>query len=181
MTPQAAGRQHVAHIADKHFTSASWVMSRTSQYAVQALVYLTIQPAGVRVSVRDIASRLNVPPAYLAKIMQSLSKGMFLSSRRGRQGGVYLGQGVESCGLLDILAHTERGSFVQDCLLGLKTCSDETACPMHGAWKPIKQTIVELLQECTLQRLAEDVRSGRYQLADLPQASIARMLSADEV
>lgn len=169
-------KQQIVYTPDQRSTAAaSWIMSRTSQYAIQALVYLAIQPCGERVSVRDIAYQLNVPAAYLAKIMQSLNKGMFLSARRGRQGGVYLEAGAETAGLLEILAHTERSSLMQECLLGLKTCSDETACPMHGAWQPIKQAIVELLQECTLQRLAEDVRSGRYQLADLPQASM-RML-----
>lgn len=132
-------------------------------------------------TVCDIASQLNVPAAYLAKIMQSLSKAKFLSTQRGRHGGIYLHAGAETVGLLEILAYTERGSFVHDCLLGLKTCSDETACPMHGTWKPIKQTIIDLLQECTLQRLAEDVRSGRYQLSDLPQALIASGLSPEIV
>ncbi|ARU30358.1 hypothetical protein CAP31_00800 [Sulfuriferula sp. AH1] len=152
-------------------------MSRTSQYAIQALVYLAIQPCGMRVTVRDIAYQLNVPAAYLAKIMQTLNKDMFLSARRGRLGGVYLAAGAEAAGLLEILAHTERGLLVHECLLGLKTCSDEAACPMHGAWQPIKQTIIELLQECTLQRLAEDVRSGCYQLADLPQAAVSQAWS----
>lgn len=148
--------KNVLYAADMHATSVSWMMSRTSQYAIQALVYLAGQPAGTCVSVRDIASQLNVPPAYLAKIMQSLHKGMFLSARRGPRGGVYLRADVDTTGLLDILAHTERSSLAQECLLGLKTCSDVTACPMHGAWQPVKQAIVDLLQECTLRRLAEE-------------------------
>ena len=152
--------------------AASWFISRTSQYAIQALIYLAIQPAGMKVSVRDIAAQLNISATYLAKIIQSLHKGMFLSSRRGCRGGIYLQEGAETAKLLQILAHTERGSLVQECLLGLKTCSDETACPMHAAWGPIKQTIIDLLQECTLQRLAEDVRNGRYRLTDLPQAAL---------
>lgn len=151
-------------------------LSRTSQYAIQALVYLAMQPRSMPVLARDIARSLNVSATYLSKIMQSLSKGMLLSSQRGRKGGFYLREGVEKVGIVEILAHTERVSFTQDCVLGLKACSDVTACPMHCDWKPIKQAIVDLLQRCTLQQLGEDVLSGRYQLADLPNASIAELL-----
>ena len=151
-------------------------LSRTSQYAIQALVYLAMQPRSMPVLARDIARSLNVSATYLSKIMQSLSKGMLLSSQRGRQGGFCLREGVEKVGLMEILAHTERALFTQDCVLGLKACSDETACPMHCEWKPIKQTVVDLLQECTLKLLAEDVRSGQYRLADLPLATITQAL-----
>ena len=164
--------------SERRLAGASWIISRTSQYAIQALIYLAIQPAGMKVSIRDIAARLNMSATYLAKIIQSLHKGMFLSSRRGCHGGIYLQKGAETAKLLHILAHTERGSLAQECLLGLKTCSDATACPMHAAWSPIKQTIVDLLQECTLQHLAEDVRNGRYQLTDLPQAAIQTLPQA---
>jgi hypothetical protein len=36
--------------------------------------------------------------------------------------------------------------------------------------------IVNLLKECTPKRLAEDVRSGKYRLADLPPAAITQAL-----
>lgn len=148
------------------------ILSRTSQYAIQALVYLASQPRGVPVLAHDIARRLNVPASYLSKIMQSLCKGRFLYSQRGRHGGFYLEEGVETVGLMEMLVYLEGEDFTRDCVLGLKVCSDETACPMHCEWKPIKQTIVDLLRERTLKKLAEDVRSGRYRLADLPLALI---------
>lgn len=168
-------------VYDQHPNTATWIMSRTSQYAIQALTFMAIQPFGTLVTVYDIASQLNVPAAYLAKIMQSLNKAKFLSTQRGRHGGIYLHAGAETVGLLEILAYTERGSLVHDCLLGLKTCSDETACPIHGTWQPIKQAIIDLLEECTLQRLAEDVRSGRYQLSNLPHELIESRLSSEAV
>ena len=169
-------KHQVVYPSERRPAAATWIISRTSQYAIQALVFLALQPDGLKVSAHDIAGQLNVSATYLAKIIQSLSKGTLLSSRRGRQGGIYLEKGAETTRLLTILAHTERDSFTQECLLGLKTCSNETACPMHVAWEPIKQAIVTLLQECTLQQLAEDVRNGRYQLADLPLAPIQTLI-----
>jgi Rrf2 family protein len=151
------------------------ILSRTSQYAVQAMIYIATKPRGEPVLNRDIAAYLNVPPAYLAKIMQSLCKGNMLYSYRGRLGGFCLREDMEKTDLMQILTMTEGIGFTQDCLLGLKVCSDATACPMHTKWKPIKEKILHLLQEQTLEKLAKSVQSGRYRLSDLPQAALGKL------
>lgn len=149
------------------------ILSRTSQYAIQALIYIATRPAGEPVLNREIASYLGVPPAYLAKIMQSLCKGNLLYSYRGRLGGFCLREGAEKTGLMQILTMTEGPSFTQDCVLGLKVCSDATACPMHAKWLPIKKKIVSILNDQTLEKLARAVQSGKYRLTDLPATLLA--------
>ena len=149
------------------------ILSRTSQYAIQALIYIATRPAGEPVLNREIASYLGVPPAYLAKIMQSLCKGNLLYSYRGRLGGFCLREGAEKTGLMQILTMTEGPSFTQDCVLGLKVCSDATACPMHAKWLPIKKKIVAILNDQTLEKLARAVQSGKYRLTDLPATLLA--------
>ncbi|MGA7948844.1 MAG: hypothetical protein WCA45_01645, partial [Thiobacillaceae bacterium] len=62
----------------------------------------------------------------------------------------------------------------QSCLLGLKKCSDETACPLHFRWVPVKETVIDLLQETSLEKLAKAVESGKYRLADLPGDMLLR-------
>ncbi len=149
------------------------ILSRTSQYAIQALIYIATRPAGEPVLNREIASYLGVPPAYLAKIMQSLCKGNLLYSYRGRLGGFCLREGAEKTGLMQILTMTEGPSFTQDCVLGLKVCSDATACPMHAKWLPIKKKIVAILNDQTLEKLARAVQTGKYRLTDLPATLLA--------
>lgn len=149
------------------------ILSRTSQYAIQALIYIATQPPGEPVLNRKIADYLDVPSAYLAKIMQSLCKGNLLYSFRGRLGGFCLREGAERTDLMQILILTEGKGFTEDCVLGLKICSDATACPMHAKWKPIKQKVVALLNEQTLEKLASAVVSGKYRLTDLPNAVLS--------
>lgn len=144
------------------------ILSRTSQYAIQALIYLATRPNGEMVLSRELAQHLNVPSAYLAKVMQSLSKGNLLYSFRGRSGGYCLREGGEKTDLMKILLLTEREKFTQDCVLGLKQCGDDTACPMHGKWKPIKQEMVYFLHQQTLKKLAKSLQNGKYRLADMP-------------
>ncbi|MBI5752851.1 MAG: Rrf2 family transcriptional regulator [Hydrogenophilales bacterium] len=154
------------------------ILSRTSQYAIQALIFIATRPPGEPVLNREIASYLNVPPAYLAKIMQNLCKGNLLYSYRGRLGGFCLREGAEKTVLMRILLLTEGPRFTQDCVLGLKVCSDATACPMHTKWLPIKKKVVALLNEQTLEKLARAVQTGKYRLSDLPASLLAPMRRA---
>jgi Rrf2 family protein len=150
------------------------VLSRTSQYAIQALIYIATQAPGEPVLNRDIADRLNVPAAYLAKILQSLCKHGLLDSFRGRLGGFCLRDGMHKTSLMQVLLLTEGPDFTKNCILGLKECSDETACPMHFKWKPVKNKIISMMNEMCLDDLAKAVLTGKYRLADLPAAAMPR-------
>lgn len=148
------------------------ILSRTSQYAIQAMIFIATQPRGVPVLIRKVAEHLGVPPPYLAKIMQSLSRGKLIDSFRGRQGGVCLHEGGEQTDLMKILTLIEGPGLTDNCVLGLKICGDDTACPVHTQWKPIKTKIVKLLTQQTLSKLASAVQSGKYRLTDLPFAAL---------
>lgn len=154
------------------------ILSRTSQYAIQALIFVATQPRGVPVLIRTVAERLNVPPPYLAKIMQGLARGRLIRTFRGRQGGVCLREGGEDTDLMQILTLIEGPDLMENCVLGLKICGDETACPVHAQWKPIKTKIVALLTRQTLGKLAGAVQSGKYRLTDLPHAVLASAAAA---
>jgi Rrf2 family protein len=151
------------------------ILSRTSQYAIQALIYIATRPPGEPILNRKVAEYLGVPTAYLAKIMQSLCKGNLLYSFRGRQGGFCLRENGEKTDLMQIVTLIEGVGFTENCVLGLKICSDETACPVHSKWKPIKEKIVSLLHEQTLELLAAAVLSGKYRICDLPMAMMDEM------
>jgi len=146
------------------------IFSRTSQYAIQALIYLATQPRDQVVLNRNIAHSLGVPPAYLAKILQDLSRSELLDSTRGRNGGFSLRAGAESASLLDIVFLLEGLRVKRECLLGLKECADEHACPIHRKWKGVKNDMFATLGSLTLGHLADTVRRGEYRLCDLPQA-----------
>ncbi len=150
-------------------------LSRTSQYAIQFLIFIATQPRGVPVLIRAVAEHLGVPSPYLAKIVQTLSRAKLVDSLRGRQGGVRLSEGGENVDLMQILTLIEGPGLTDNCVLGLKACSDDMACPMHAQWKPIKARIVNLLNQQTLGKLAAAVRSGRYRLTDLPFPALAEI------
>ncbi|MGE4530654.1 MAG: Rrf2 family transcriptional regulator [Acidithiobacillus sp.] len=140
------------------------LLSKTSEYALQALIYLAAQAPGEPVLSRDISDYLHVPAQYLAKILQDLAKRGVLDSFKGRGGGFVLRPGAEQMNILDIVEVVEGQPFGQGCVLGLKICADETACPVHYQWKPLKVEVVSLLSKQTIGSMAEAVRAGRYRI-----------------
>ncbi len=150
------------------------ILSRTSQYAIQALIFMATQPRGVAVLNRTIAEKLGASPTYLAKVLQDLCKSNLLYSFRGKQGGFCLRERGEKINLMQIVLITEGSGFTEGCVLGLKVCSDKAPCLMHAEWAPIRQEIVKLLRGQTLGFLATTVRNGKYKLTDFPAAAPGR-------
>ena len=144
------------------------LISRTGQYAIQALVYIGLQGAGTVTSAFDLATKLDVPASYLAIVLQQLGHHGLVSTIRGRSGGFGLGISAEKISLMQVLSLVEGEKFHHECLLGLKQCGDDTACPMHGAWKPIKTEILEVLESQNIATLALAVSQGKYRLTDIP-------------
>jgi Rrf2 family protein len=138
------------------------LLSRASQYTVQALIFLARQPRGRMVMVKEIADELDLPMHYLAKLIQPPTRAGWLTTARGRGGGVCLNPGAEAVTLFDILQLTESQRSADECLLGFKVCEDFNACVVHCQWKPIKQELAESL--------------GRHSLASLASAALPHWL-----
>lgn len=143
------------------------IFSRSTRYAIQALVLLAGLPAGRYMQCRVLADRLGLPVAYLGKLMLRFAQAGLLDSTRGRAGGYRLRQPPEAITLLRVAEVVSAGRVGRECLLGLKNCSDDDACAMHCQWQPVKQRLFGMLEDQNLERLSKGVASGRYQLEDL--------------
>lgn len=148
------------------------IFSRSSQYAIQAMVYLASHSAGSYVLTRNMAADLGIPKAYLAKLLHRLVQAGLVFSVRGRLGGFRLARQASQLGVMDIVVTVEGEGLKQDCLLGLKKCSDETACAMHKRWRPIKEDLCRILEEHNLDKLVQAIGSGRSHLGALPLAGL---------
>lgn len=151
------------------------IISRTTQYAIQAMIYMATQPPFTPVLNKKVAAVLNIPAPYLSKILPILARVNLLYSFRGRTGGFYLREDGGNITLMEIIEQTEGPNFTRRCVLGHKQCSDETACPLHHRWSPVKEKVMELLRATTLNELAAAVESGKYRLVDLPGEVYTRL------
>ncbi|MDR2874840.1 MAG: Rrf2 family transcriptional regulator [Methylobacillus sp.] len=144
------------------------MISKTSQYALQAMIYLATLEPEIKVTGNDIAGKLGLPPSYLSSIMPQLTGQGLANSTPGPGGGFSLGRSAETINLLQILSITENTKFAQECLLGFKICDPTSKCPVHDHWHPVKTGILAFLEKQTLKMLGDAVKSGKYQIHELP-------------
>ena len=74
------------------------MLSQTVGYAINALRHLAGQ--GQAMFVRDLAAATQIPPSYLAKIVNTLARKGYLATQRGLNGGVSLARPAEAITLL---------------------------------------------------------------------------------
>jgi Rrf2 family protein len=82
--------------------------SQTTGYAIEALACLA-RRRPQSMLVREIAGLTEIPPPYLAKIIQRLAEAGIVVSKRGYKGGVRLTAPPEKITLLQIDAAADSG------------------------------------------------------------------------
>lgn len=126
------------------------MISRSAEYAIRALAYMGTSRSRSWMLSREIAEELGIPPPFLAKVLQLLASNGILESQRGRGGGFRLARDPESLSLYEIVEPFDHLGDRKICVLGQKVCSEETACPLHHAWKATRGLFLTALQGTTL-------------------------------
>ncbi len=105
------------------------MISQTAEYALRAVVYLTMN-SGAPFTTEQIAKTTKVPPAYLSKILQSLTRAGLVQSQRGLRGGFILSRPAESISVLEVINAVDPVQRIRYCPLGIEE-HGINLCPMH--------------------------------------------------
>ncbi len=131
--------------------------SQSSKYAILTLVRLAAAGGGP-VTVRDLAADGSIPEPYLAKLVPPLVRAELLSSTRGRGGGISLARPAEEVSLADIIRVTEGNAALQECPFEPDPCPGKPDCPLSPVWDPLRERMVQFLEQTTLASLAARVK-----------------------
>jgi Rrf2 family transcriptional regulator, nitric oxide-sensitive transcriptional repressor len=104
------------------------MFSQTVEYALRAVVFLADQ-AEARTA-QEIAAATKVPPAYLAKVLQGLSRAGLVRSQRGLHGGCSLDRAAEKLTIWDVVQAVDPFRRITTCPLELKSHRSRL-CPLH--------------------------------------------------
>lgn len=137
------------------------LITRATEYAIRALLYLAKQPKGEIVLKKDICRTQDITPAFLTKILQPLIKDGVVGSQRGVGGGFYLLKDPEDVTLLEVVMAQEGPLYLNHCVAQEGICEKDVFCPVHGAWQEIRQELMATL--------------GRYTFADLARKEAANL------
>jgi Rrf2 family protein len=138
------------------------MFSKACEYGIRATVYIAQQSQGnSRVSLKDIAQKIDSPEAFTAKILQQLARNNIIDSAKGASGGFEIAPGrMEDLKLSDVVLAIDGDSIFKLCALGLKDCSEEYPCPLHHKFKYIKADIRKMLQETSVLEMSTGVIDG---------------------
>lgn len=137
------------------------MLSSASKYAINAVLYLAVEShEGKKVGAKEIATAIDVPVPFLAKLLQDLARKNVISSSKGPRGGFYLTKKNKEQKLLVIVEQIDGLSKFEECALGLKDCSNEKPCPIHFSIQPLRQSMLNELSSNSIASFAEKVRQG---------------------
>ena len=112
--------------------------------------------------VKEIAKGINAPEYFIAKILQELSRKNLVQSMKGPNGGFFLGKTDFQTSLAAIVKAIDGDSIYDDCVLGLKACSQKKPCPVHNEYKEIKMNLITMLEKNTIGDFNDKLNSGNY-------------------
>lgn len=130
-------------------------LTREGDYAVRVVVDLASRPRGDVVRTDGLSHSTGIPRAYLAKIIQILSRGGFVQTRQGPNGGVSLLKDPATITLRQMVEAVEGPIYLNRCLLRPGECPRDSFCPVHPVWARIQAVFIRELDAVTAKDLAE--------------------------
>lgn len=127
------------------------------------MVELGDKAEGQRVPARQVAQRAGIPLAFLRKIVADLVKSGLVRAYSGPSGGLALAQPAARINLVHILEAIEGPICLNICLVRPQECPRDRICPVHGVLGRLQATIIQQLQEATLDKLVMEGRKLKRQ------------------
>ncbi len=114
-----------------------------------------------KLMVKDICNPINVPKAYLAKLLQDLSRHNIVSSTRGPKGGFYLSEKNKDTVVMDIVNVIDGKKKLESCLLSLKDCNKDKPCPLHQTVSASRANMIKTLESISIQELSQNLKNQK--------------------
>lgn len=127
-------------------------LSEAVNLAIHALSYMAGH-ADQAISVTQVAGALDISADHLSKVLQRLSRGGLVRSRRGPKGGFVLALPASELPLIRIVEMLEGPWTVPHCLTGGNICGD--ACALHKLTTRVYGQIHAALSDTTLADLGK--------------------------
>lgn len=123
-------------------------LSLYSDYALRMLIHLAARPDELA-RIRDIAQVYGISHNHLTKIVQDLGQAGFITTLRGRNGGLRLARPAAHITLGDVLRHTEGICLQLECA----TCIIAPACTLPAILGQAMQAFIAVLDGYSIQDL----------------------------
>ncbi|MBL8221069.1 MAG: Rrf2 family transcriptional regulator [Bryobacterales bacterium] len=122
------------------------ILSRSSEYAIRAFLYLAKQEPGRLVMARQIADDAGLPGHFLAKLLQQLARKGLVRSNKGPSGGFTLATDPREINILSIVEAVE----------GVDGPAPPISKSATDGWTTLHSRIVDYLEQTSLADISKN-------------------------
>lgn len=141
------------------------MITKTTENAVQILLYIALQKQERIIPVNEISSHLDASPTYLVKVSSHLIRAGIIRSFRGIQGGVQLARDPAEITLLQIVEACQ--GIIAEPYCSTLIVPEANICGFHRAMLDIRQSFMASLSRWTVADLVQRP-SGEIQGQPIP-------------
>ncbi len=131
-------------------------LSRKSDYALRAVIYLARLSDDRFGRVSEIAKAKDIPQAFLAQILPLLANHGLVKSQQGAHGGYALARSPDAISFLDIIESVEGPLRLNKCVEGQHDdCTILDNCEMQHVWNRAQTQMVDFLSGVNMADMLE--------------------------
>ncbi len=132
-------------------------LTRAGEYAVRCVMCLARNGGAESVVSRQLVSECgDIPPHFLAKIAQQLSRAGIIEILQGARGGYRLIIPPEKLSLLSVIEAIIGEIFLNDCVIRPESCHASSSCAVNNVWLQARNQLRATLESVTFAKLLEE-------------------------
>ncbi|MEK7224119.1 MAG: Rrf2 family transcriptional regulator [Bacteroidota bacterium] len=133
------------------------MLSKKSQYAFKALIYLAERYNKGPVLIAEISKKKKIPLKFLENILLELKKAGILDSKKGKGGGYFLEKDPSKIKVASVIRLINGPIAILPCVslyfyVRCKNC-DEKQCGLHDMMIEVRDASLNILENRTLKDL----------------------------
>lgn len=133
-------------------------INRQTDYAVRVVLSLAIKGQAARISSSVIQREMQIPKAFMARIVAQLAQAGLVLTFPGRDGGLSLPCPPEDINLLQVVEAFEGKLLLSDCLQpnGEDDCPFVERCPVRSKWGRVQLAMAREMASIHFNELARE-------------------------
>lgn len=131
------------------------MLSKKTQYAFHALIYLAENVDKGPILISEIATEKNISIKFLENILLELKNAGILGSKKGKGGGYYLLRAPKEIALARIIRLLDGAIALLPCVSlnyyeRCENCKDEAVCGLNEVMSKVRDATLKLLENKSL-------------------------------
>lgn len=136
-------------------------LSKKTDYALRALLYLSLRNKRGSVQIKEISTMEKLPTKFLENILLSLRKAGILRSKMGLKGGYSLARPPEQITLGEVIRVLDGTIAPMGCVsrVEYESCPAEIGCAVKSVMQDVRNAVARVLDDTTLADLSKRVNT----------------------